>query len=144
MIDFEKFLLFGTFGSIDKGANQELIIQTFGEPDILTPARKSYPTMIVYGDVEFRLRKDNLTGIALSLEEEQPDLPETMAFENLPNKQERSFQSIEKLLEINRVNWTKDDLMSFEDEDQLAYVTGAGVYLGFTNKNLMRIVTKYS
>jgi hypothetical protein len=134
MIDFEKFLLFGTFGSIGKGANQELIIQTFGEPDILTPARKSYPTMIVYGDVEFRLRKDNLTGIALSLEEEQPDLPKTMAFEHLPNK----------LLEINRVNWTKDDLMSFEDEDQLAYVTGAGVYLGFTNKNLMRIVTKYS
>jgi hypothetical protein len=144
MIDFEKFLLFGSFGSIDRGANQELIIQTFGEPDILTPARKSYPTMIVYGDVEFRLRKDILTGIALSFEQEELDLPETMAFENLPNKQERSFQSIEKLLKLNRVNWTKDDLMSFEDEDQLAYVTEREVYLGFTGGILVRIVTKYS
>jgi hypothetical protein len=144
MINFEKFLFSGTFGSIDKSANQELIIQTFGEPDILTPARKSYPTMIVYGDVEFRLRKDILTGIALSLEQEELDLPETMTFESLPDRQERNFQSIENLLEINRVNWTKDELMSFEEEDQLAYVTERGVYLGFTGGILVRIVTKYS
>ena len=49
-IDFLKFLLMGQVGPLNGFESCEQIIDYFGEPDVFTPERKSYPTFMIYGD----------------------------------------------------------------------------------------------
>jgi hypothetical protein len=143
MIDFEKFLISGAFGSINSESNYESIIENFGEPDVYTPARKLDPLMLVYGqDLEFRLWKGHLTMISLSVKRENPILPETISLENLPTHQARNVQAIEKLLNTNGITWEKD--ISMSDEYQLVYITEKGVHLVFGDNILGRVASVYS
>jgi hypothetical protein len=80
MVHFEEFIASGRFGSIDGASSCEQIIQSFGEPDVFEPARKSYPTFLVYGDLEFCLRQNRLRVATLSLKYSKPDLPSTVIF----------------------------------------------------------------
>jgi hypothetical protein len=141
MIDFKEFLVSGNFGPISSGSSCDEILQKFGEPEILTPARKSYPTILVYGDLEFRLRQDRLSAIALSLENEILDLPITITFDQNLIDRERDFQSIKGLLELRGVSWKLDTIMS--DDNQPVYTTEKSVHLAFSDKGLTRVVAEY-
>jgi hypothetical protein len=142
MIDFEKFLISGTFGPIDRNSNYELIIESFDEPEAITPVHESSLLMILYGDLEFRLREGRITMISLLLKEDQPILPKSISLENLPIREERTFEFVERLLKENRVNWEKDDFMS--DEYQLIYITEKGVHFAFGDDVLGRVASVYS
>jgi hypothetical protein len=142
MIDFEQFLILGNFGSINKSSSYELILESFGEPDVITPVHESNLLMILYGDLEFRLREGYITMISLLLKEEQPTLPKTISFENLPIQEKRNFEFVEALLKENKVDWKKDDFMS--DEYQLIYITEKGVHFAFGEEVLGRVAAVYS
>jgi hypothetical protein len=142
MINFEKFLISGTFGPIDSNSNYELILENFGEPDVITSTHESSLLMILYGDLEFRLREDRITMVSLLLKEEQPILPKSISLENLPIQEERNFKFVERLLKENRVTWEKDDFMS--DEYQLIYITEKGVHFAFGDDILGRVASVYS
>lgn len=141
MIDFEELVISGKLGPIGEGANQEMIIKHFGTPEIFTPARKSYPMMLVYGDLEFRLRNNRLKTISLWLLEDPPNLPDTLTLDHLPSKFSRTVNVIEEILKEHQVQWKKDLIMS--DEEQLVYITEKNVHLVFCGKILTKIVVGY-
>jgi hypothetical protein len=144
MINIREFIVAGRLGSIDENSNCYQIIQNFGEPDILEPARKSYPTMIVYGDIEFFLRHDRLITITLSLKNLKPNLPNTMTFKKSLKQEEKTILAIEKLLEQQELTWHKDKITSDEDESFIVYITERGIHLGFLNGILVRIAATYT
>jgi len=59
-IDFFELLTTGVVGNFQGGESKEEVVNLIGEPEIYTPERKSYPTYIIYGDLEFRFVKTEL------------------------------------------------------------------------------------
>ncbi len=137
MIDFYDLVVHGTVGPISRQATSTEVVNCFGEPDVHTPARKSYPEIIVYGDIEFRLRENQLRVVALTLGNETPRLPNNITVGGLPSTAERSRQVIEELLQNNEVVFEQDSVMS--DEAQDVIVTGHGVHLVFVDQILVRV-----
>lgn len=141
MIDFEKLIVAGKIAQISKGYSHKWIIENFGEPDILTPAQKSYPMMLVYGDLEFRFRNDRLETATLTCEENIPQLPNRIIIKHFPSQSNRTAKAIEEILKKNQIGWKKDLIMS--DEDQQVYITDKDVHLAFSEGILTKIGVEY-
>lgn len=137
MIPFMKLVISGVIGSMPRNATYAEIVSSIGEPEIHTPARKSYPEMLVYGELEFRLRDGHLTVATLSIEGDEPELPSNVQLSGLPRRRDRSLESIKELLGQNAISYKRDAVMSDESQDVL--VTEVGVHLVFVDQQLVRI-----
>lgn len=134
-VDLADFVRTGVFGPVARGATQAEVVAAFGQPQVLTPARRSYPTMLVYGDVEIRLRADSVTAVVLDLPPDRP--PESpIATTGLWPPEQRTPDSIAALLAAAGVAWSTDDLMS--EPDQPVWVTEHEVHLAFQDGQLHR------
>ena len=141
IVDLAEFLVSGQFGPLGSGAKLLDIRRAFGEPDVLTPSRKSYPTMLVYGDVEFCLRNDRLTVITISLTAELPSTPATMKLRGLLAPSERRLDLVAQLLKERGVSWRLDAIMS--EESSPVYITARGVHMAFNDNTLVRAAADY-
>ena len=141
-IDFWKFLLLGSLGNIGRGATRADIEREFGPPSVFTPARKSYPTFMVYGDLEFHLRADQVTLATLTFTEGPPQLPEGITIDGFPPETERRFENIRKELLTRNIRWERDEIMS--DEWQQVFRTERGVHLVFGARVLGKLGIEYA
>ncbi|WAC09595.1 hypothetical protein [Dyadobacter pollutisoli] len=140
-VHFEIFIASGRFGSLSARSSSSDIRRAFGEPDIFTPARKSYPMMLVYGDVEFVLRNDRLTFAAISLLKKVPSLPPTMILHGSVGASERCVDKVKEMLVRRGISWTLDVIMS--EEGAPVFVTEKRVHLAFTQNILQRVGAEY-
>jgi hypothetical protein len=136
VVDLSEFVRTGAFGPVSLGARQDDVVAAFGPPLILTPAHRSYPSMLVYGAVEFRLRADRVTTIALDLGPgERPDSP--IEVRGLWPATERTTAAVDQLLTADGVTWRLDKVMS--EPGAPVWVTDRGVHLAFTDDHLRRV-----
>lgn len=141
MIELKKIIIEGEIEQINAQTTEEDILSLFGEPEIYTPARKSYPLMLVYGDIEFRFRERKLTSFTLTLREDASGIPKEIDCSSLGSTYNRTFDGIFELLRNHKVEWKKDEIMS--DSDQLVYITDKQVHLAFCNDILVRFGVVY-
>lgn len=137
MTTLEQFIVKGKTSIIQMGCSHESILKNFGKPEIFTQAYKSYPMMLVYGDLEFFFRSNALDTVTLNLSRNKVDIPKGFDIEPFDVISNRSFIILENLIRTNKVAWEIDLIMS--DEDQLVYVTEKNVHLAFYNNYLTRI-----
>lgn len=140
MINFKDFLTKGKFGLIEAGATSKNILDWLGEPQIFTPARKSYPTMIIYGDLEFRLRKDKLTVLTIVLNQEFPNFPNSIDLSTFLRK--NKIEEVMEILETNNIQWQLDKVMTFKP--QTVYITDKKVHLVFIDNMLVKLGAEYN
>lgn len=137
IVNVATFLTTGMLRGVEPGCSRESILSTFGEPDIHTPQRKSYPEMLAYECVEFRLRNNLLCAIAVDLEHETSG--ESAVVEDL-NTLDRDC--VENTLRRAHVGWRIHELMS--DEDTQVLITENSLHLAFRQNRLTRLVADYS
>jgi len=141
MIKLEEIIVFGKSKQIDDKLSVESVLSFFGEPEIFTPAYKSYPLMIVYGDLEFRFRNQNLETITITFEENGTQLPSQIDHKQFDFALRRELNAIEDLLKQYHVTWKKDEIMS--DSEQVVYITEHNVHLAFYKGLLTKIGIVY-
>ncbi|MBE5393918.1 hypothetical protein [Brevibacillus borstelensis] len=83
-IDFWELVTIGIERIFKGSESEEKIIELLGEPEIYTLERKSYPTFMIYGCLEFRLRENKLETVVITFNEEELNLPNRMVIENIP------------------------------------------------------------
>lgn len=137
----EELILLGKTGLFFERLDVEFILSFFGEPEIFTPAYKSYPLMIVYGDLELRFREEKLTTLTVVFKGNETQLPVQMDLEQFNIDANREFTAVEALLKRNDVAWKKDEIMS--DLEQVVYVTEHNVHLAFYEGFLTKIGVIY-
>lgn len=140
MITLKDVLLTGNRRST-RGLSPESIRDILGEPEIFTKAYRSYPTMLVYGDAEFRFLNDVLRIITITFGTNGAQVPVQIDLEPFPSLKERSFAVVEELLKQHRVGWEKDNIMS--DEDQEVYITEHDIHLAFYEGVLVKVGIVY-
>ncbi|MBI1185568.1 hypothetical protein GC194_14975 [bacterium] len=140
-MDFEHLITTGDIKGIDTSKDPDATITALGEPDIFTPAYKSYPTMLVYGDLELRFRNNLLTVVTLTLDEIGCRLPEKVCM-HIPKPTDRTIASIQQILQKNDIFWQVDKLMT--DEHQKVFITNNGINLVFVNGVLGKIAVIYN
>ncbi|WP_289137704.1 hypothetical protein [uncultured Brevibacillus sp.] len=128
-IDFLELLTTGVVGKFQGGESKEEIVNLIGEPEIYTPERKSYPSYIIYGDLEFRLRKNRVETIVITLHDETLKMPSSINMENFPKRNFLKFEFVKGLLTEKGVSWEPDVLMS--DQYQVNYISEKGVHFAF-------------
>lgn len=119
----------------------ESVLAVLGEPEIFTKAYKSYPTMLVYGDAEFRFRNGVLEIITITFGPEGAKVPPQLDVEAFQSIASRNFSAIETLLNQQQLSWKKDTIMS--DEDQEVYITEHAVHLAFYKGVLTKVGIAY-
>lgn len=135
-MDFENLITTGNIEGIDTSKDPDATTASLGEPDIFTPAYKSYPTMLVYGDLELRFRNNVLAVVTLTLDESGCRLPEKVCLD-IPKPADRTVASIKQTLQENGIFWEVDKLMT--DEHQKVFITKNGINLVFLNGVLEKI-----
>ncbi|KMZ41857.1 MULTISPECIES: hypothetical protein [Bacillales] len=128
-IDFMKLLTKGSLGNFTGGETEEEIIKFIGQPEIYTPERKSYPAFVIYGDLEFRLRKNKIETVVITLNNGTINMPDSIEIENFNGGNGLTIDFIKGLLSENGVSWTLDSVMS--DQYQANYVSDKGVHFAF-------------
>ncbi|MED1747184.1 MULTISPECIES: hypothetical protein [Brevibacillus] len=128
-IDFWELVTIGIERIFKGSESEEKIIELLGEPEIYTLERKSYPTFMIYGCLEFRLRENKLETVVITFNEEELNLPNRMVIENIPERQMLKTDFIRKILVDKGVKWTLDSIMS--DEYQENYISEKGVRFVF-------------
>lgn len=141
MIKFDEIIVAGKNKQINEIQNVESILAFLGEPEIFTPAYKSYPTMLVYGDLEFRFRNHGLEIMTITFEQNETQVPAPINIEQFQSISGRNFQVIEELLKQKQINWKKDEIMS--DSDQEVYITENNVHLAFHEGILTKVGIVY-
>ncbi|WP_289140977.1 hypothetical protein [uncultured Brevibacillus sp.] len=111
-IDFLELLTTGVVGNFQGGESKEEVVNLIGEPEVYTPERKSYPTYIIYGDLEFRLRKNRVETIIITLNDETLNIPSSIKMRNFPERNLLKVDFIKGLLTENGVSWEQDSIMS--------------------------------
>ncbi len=142
MIELEKIIVGGRNLRIVETGTADELLTFFGEPEIHTPAHKSYPAMLVYGDLEFRLRNQRIDVMTITFGKHITRLPARIHSGSYEMASNRSFQAIEALLNLKNVSWEKDEIMS--DTDGEVYFTKHGVHLAFNNGILTKIGVVYT
>ncbi len=138
MIRLDDLLISGNENEKLKNMNANEIIQYFGEPELLEPERKSYPMMLVYGNLEFRIKNNKLGFLGFNLPSEKDNnYPIEFGLGIFKSEENRKFKAIEEQLSIENVFWKKDIVMS--DEYQQNYVTNRNSHLVFHQKILARV-----
>jgi hypothetical protein len=138
VIDLEKFIITGVLAGIEPGSSKDDIVSMFGTPEIDTPQYKSYPSILVYGCIEFRLRNNRLGTVAIDLSDAPLNLPKGA---ELVSISKLCRTRIEGLLEKHGLKWKLDELMS--EEGTPVIFTMKGVHLAFKGETLVRAVADY-
>jgi hypothetical protein len=141
MIKMEELILLGKSCLLFERLDVEFLLNFFGEPEILTPARKSYPMILVYSDLELRFREEKLTTLTVVFKGNETQLPAQIDLEQFSIDANREFTAVEALLKRNHVTWKKDEIMS--DLEQVVYVTEHNVHLAFYKGLLTKIGVVY-
>ncbi len=139
---FDEVIVAGKNRQINKELNMESIFGFLGEPEVFTPAYKSYPTMLVYGDLEFRFRNNSLETITITFGKNGARVPVQVNLEQFQSVAGRRFVAIEQLLKQRLVTWKRDDIMS--DSDQEVYITKHDVHLAFHEGLLTKVGIVYT
>lgn len=141
MIKLEELIVAGKHMRIEEVLHIESVIKFLGEPEIFTPAYKSYPAMLVYGDLEFRFRNNDLEIITITFVQNSTQVPAPINPGELQLPAGRSFGSVKTLLDQKQVSWEKDEIMS--DPDQDVYITKHHVHLAFHKGILAKMGVVY-
>lgn len=128
-IDFMKLLTTGIVGNFTGGETEEEIMNLIGEPEIYTPERKSYPAFIIYGDLEFRFRKNRIETVVIALNGETINIPDNIEVKNFPGRNSLTIDVIKGILVEFGMSWELDRVMS--DHYQVNYITDTGVHCAF-------------
>ena len=142
MIDFIRFVLLGELGQLGAGDGSETIFRLFGDPEIYSPERKSYPSIVLYGDLEFRLRNDHLTYVSISFYRNNPSISASVKLINFLDEAERHVDSVIALLRRNNIKFHQDTRVNISDR-QLTLLTENNVYLGFNDGILVKVAVEY-
>lgn len=137
MSNLEELIVTGRLGRLTHGATIGEIVSFLGEPEIHTRARKSYPEMLVYGDLEFRLRGGRLYLIALNVNSQDARLPTELAPFIQQSRGGLTSTVITNLLDTHGVAYVTDPVMS--SGAQTVLITSNGVHLSFDEGVLRRI-----
>lgn len=142
MLTFDRIIVAGKNGWINEALSLQSLVDLFGEPEIFTPAYKSYPTMLVYNDLEFRLRNNKPEVMTIRFSQQGALVPAPIALDQFQTPESRHFSAIEALLKQQQVQWEKDEIMS--DADQEVYITEHGVHLAFHEGILTKVGVVYT
>jgi hypothetical protein len=143
IINFGEVILSGKNLQINQWLSVESVFASLGEPEIYTPAHKSYPTMLVYGDLEFRFRHDNLEIVTITFGKSGAQIPIQIDIDQFKPEKNRRFAVIEKFLKQKQVTWKRDEIMSDSEWNQEVYITEHNVHLAFHKGILTKIGVVY-
>lgn len=132
-VDFCEFIVTGKFGLLEMDCTEEDVFNILDEPDIFTRERKSYPSIAVYKDIEFRFRSKKIKTITLSIPDKEISLPRTIQMVGLLDKSQLHQERIKKLLFDKGVSWKLDEIMS--DESQINYISTNNIHFVFDMEN---------
>ena len=142
MIRFVDVIVAGSLGDLPECATTDDVIAFLGSPEIHESARKSYPEMLVYGDLEFHARAGQIQEAFISLAGDAFQIRGTAKFEEVPPREERTLARILALLSEAEVGFAMHAIMS--DEDQTVIITTNHVHLAFYEDVLTRIGIDFS
>ena len=144
-VDLAGFVVTGEFGPLRARNPLAAVVAAVGEPDHIEPGRKARPTRVLCGDVEFTLVSDELVGVAVTLDADQPADVGPIPVSGLWPPEARTLESVGALLTGAGVTWRLDPVMSSIDEDESSqvWITDRHVHLGFYCGVLQRIAADY-